>query len=329
MIDKTLPLSLGYMEQRKGNAIYIERQEDIPADLSPYQVIKFKRGMTFNFDLKGMSGKDFLSFGDADAPKPVIIRPNTTNEGVKVTDCLIADLYIRGGIRGLSFYQGGNIRLQRLWFSGNIDTSNSQSIYAKYVKGITVSQCGSMETFGDFFYGVGCEGAELAYNDIWSVNGGAADGIQFSHEGKADRRNSYVTIRDNIIRTDSDSTSGKGAIAIEGTDGYSVYNNDVEGQFFGIALSGTKGQVFENTVHCTNPDINWGFGIGVSNSFDADTISVTGNTVRNSPRGIVVSAPNPAAPPARLNLNIKNNKVENCPITLKVDVPYTGYVEGA
>jgi len=329
-IDKSLPTELGYHSQRAGNVLYVEYAAQIPADLSPYSVIKFKRGIDITYDLQILSGKDYLAYGDSSLPKPIIRRsnPDLTIESNGVNDALIADLDLRGGRRGLSFYSGSNIEILRCHLEGNTAHANAQGIYAKYVNGLKILQCTSANTQGDVIYGTGCSNVNIEYNDFGATNGAAGDGIEFSHENKAGQRNSNIIIRNNIIRTDDLSNSGKGAIVVEGTDGYEISYNDVEGQYFGISLSGTDGEIFENTVHGQDMvQYPYGFGIGIGTAFPTDNVSIYGNRIFNCNRGVIVSAPNPANPPLITNIGISNNEFIDCGVDTFVNIPYTGTIE--
>jgi Right handed beta helix region len=327
-IDRTLPTELGYISQRAGNVLYIENQSQIPADITPYSVIRIKRGAELVWDMPILSGKDYLCYGDENAPKPIIRKSgdNVVVESNGKSDVLLADLDLRGGKRCLSFYGGGNIKVVRCHLADTSAYNISAGVYTKYVNGLYISQCTASGINGDVVYCTGTQNAKLQYNDFGSVNGGQADGIQFTGEGKSGQRCSGVLIENNVIRTDSLSTSGKGAIAIEETDNFVVRYNDVEGQFFGIGVGGGDGEVYKNNVWGTSSDFQYGYGIGIG--VKADGIQIQKNNISNCPRGIVVSGSNPAAVVAadRANLDIRFNVIDGCPIPVHVDVPYTGVI---
>lgn len=327
MINKIIP-ETGYVPQRKGNVLYVESQTDLEQDLSGFSVIKFKRGGDFVFDFSLRPSTDYMAFGDSSAPKPIIRKSNAgqISENNKINDLVFADLDIRGGRRGLSFYSCQNILAQRCHFGENTPDPLSNGIYAKFVTNIKVLQCTASGVNGDVFYGVGVKNAELRLNDFGYVNGAGADNIQFSHENKVAQINSNIIIEDNILRSSPESTSGKGAIAIEGTDNYKVRNNHVEGRYFGITCNGTNGLIDGNIVYGTDKFNKNGFGIGVT--MDADNILISNNTVYDSARGFIISASNATAPNIRKNIVFTGNKTAGCLTGLFIDVPYTGSQDG-
>ena len=172
------------------------------------------------------------------------------------------------------------------------------------------------------FYGVAVKNAELAWNDFDFVNGGGADNIQFSHEGKASGISDGIVIANNILRSSPLSTSGKGAIAVEGVVNCTISDNDVEGRFFGITANGTNVLVERNKVYETDKSNPFSWGIGVSQ--DSENVLIKDNIVENASRGFLISASNPSAINRRVNINFENNKVKSCTTGLFIDVPYTG-----
>ena len=326
-ITKTLPTNLGYYSPREGNTIHIESQADVPADLTPYRVVKFKRGVDINLDLKPLDNTDYLAFGDEAAPKPIIRHTaGAITENNKIDNIVLADLDFRGGRRGLSFYAGSNMKFLRCNVQDTEGDSLSAGFYFKLTNGIDIQQCTSENTYGDVVYCDTAHNIYIAHNDFGSVNGSAGDSIQITAKDELSF-STNVMIEHNICRTNDGSTSGKGAIVVNKTDGYIIRDNDVEGQYFGIGVTGKNGLIENNTIHNAGMAYPYGYGIGIGGEFDADNIQVINNTINNCKRGFAISDANTANPHLRTNLTIKGNTINNAVIGAFIDVPYTGIIK--
>lgn len=326
-ITKTLPTNLGYYSPREGNTIHIESQADVPADLTPYRVVKFKRGVDINLDLSPLDNTDYLAFGDEAAPKPIIRHTaGAITENNKIDNIVLADLDFRGGRRGLSFYAGSNMKLLRCNVQDTEGDSLSAGFYFKLTNGIDIQQCTSNNTYGDVIFCDTAHNIYIAHNDFGSVNGSAGDSIQITAKKELDF-STNVMIEHNICRTDAGSTSGKGGIVGNKTDGLTIQDNDVEGPYFGIGVTGKNVLIQRNTIHNAGMNYSYGYGIGIGGEFDADNIQIINNTIKNSNRAIAISDANTANPHLRTNLTINNNIISASNKGFFADVPFTGDVD--
>ena len=298
-----------------------------PADHSEYKYIYFKRGETHLVNIKAKPGKTYTAYGVGDAP--VLMAANTdihVIEAIKASFSTYEDIVLSGSNKRLFYAFGGHGYTFRN--VGGVDSDFSdQFLYFKACQNIMIEGCYNKNTNGDCVYFTASSNVTVQNCNFELPNGGAADAIQGSNEGKYSP-NRNVKILNNTVYKGRYPNNYKGAIVLDGADDFEVSGNDVEGVFFGIGVQGRNGIVSNNIIRDVLLDTHRNsYGIGVS-GLDCQNVQVDGNEVSGANRGILVAWDGKTKWPVMDTIDITNNTIDNCKNGIVIEVPMKGTRSG-
>ena len=310
--------------------------------------LALKRGTSFSGKIVLYPGTNVQSYGDPSLPRPVVVGNSTyvvepgknATKGTyltNLTNISLQDLDIRGGQRGVYLNGGSNLRILRVRVSDNVQSAASSGMFVRNFTGdIAIRHCETENVYGDGIYMVRVNGTtaplEIAYNNLGVPQRADADAIQFTNEGDTAVKGYNVWIHHNVLHQSINSSSGKGALALEGIEKWLIENNVVEGKYFGISAIGPRGVIRNNNIRDARmPTSSSGYqnasGILVGGDVPSYQLQIYDNLIANSYNGFAISGFNdPTGGFQRYDMEISNNKIMSCTRVAKFDRAWSGFV---
>ena len=305
----------------------------------------WKRGSTITSPKVLLSSNTNLRcYGDPLQPQPIIIQDGTSIHTIGNADkpgqpgipqsfsnVTITDLDVRCGAyaqRGIYCYNATNTHIKRCRISGNISHPNSHGIGFFISTNTSIRHCEIAKgVYGDGAYVVATHNHEVGFNLFNSPEGTAGDCYEATSESNINNRCSNLHIHDNIMLRDVNSSSSKGSMVIEETEGFLIENNYMEGGYF-VNTNGGKIATLRN---------NYMFRATLANTITAVTGSGTNtptsahhhydNICNKASRGFQISGYNsPTGGWKRGDLLFVHNHVLNCIDIVRAGEPWTGMI---